>query len=100
MGGFAIAELDFQLVDAILGRFKLLHLGTEPIPISQALVELRNMLAQDSHFTFHDVPGLFGVSTDLLSLSEFMSLRCKNRLYFADASASRGPLSFRGRQLF
>ena len=64
------------------------QLRMKPIAISQTLIELGDMLTQDSHFSFHDVPGLLGVSTGLLSLSEFMRLRCKNRLYFADASAS------------
>ena len=47
MSGFAIAELDFQLVDVLLGRFKLLLLGAAPIPFGQALVELGNMVSED-----------------------------------------------------
>ncbi len=33
MGGFAIAEFDFELVDTVLRRFEVLHLGAEPISI-------------------------------------------------------------------
>ncbi len=99
MGGFPVAEFDFQLVDAVLGRLELLDLGTEPIPVGQSLVELRNVLAQDTHFPFQDLPGLHGVSTGLLRLPEFMRLGCKHRLDVAHAPASGGSFSLRDGQL-
>ncbi len=100
MGGFAIAQLHFQLVDPVLGRLELLDLSAEPISISQTLVELRDMLAQDSHFPFHDLPGLLGVPTSLLRPSEFMRLSCKNCLNVTHASASRDSFCLRVCQLF
>ena len=99
MGGLSIAQFNFQLVDAVLGCFELLDLSAEPISISQALIELRNVLAQDSHFAFHDLPGLLGVPTGLLSASEFMCLGCKNCLDITHTSASCDSFRFRVCQL-
>ena len=100
MGGLSITQFDFEMVHAVLCRLELLDLGAEPIAVSQAFVELGDMVSQHSHFSFHDLPGLLGISTSLLGHFEFMRLRGKYRLHFTHASASRSAFSFSVRQLF
>ncbi len=100
MGGFSIAEFNFELVDTVLYGLELFDLGAEPIPVGQAFVELGNAVTEDAHFLLHDLPGLLGVSRGLLGSFEFMSLRGKHRLHFTHASASCSGFCLRVRQLF
>ena len=50
MAGFTIAQLHFQLMDAVLCRPQLLHLSTESVSVGEAFVELGDMLAQHPDF--------------------------------------------------
>ena len=58
MGRFAITQFNLQLMDAVLSRLELLHLGTEPLLVSEAFVELSDLFTQDTDFFFQDLAGL------------------------------------------
>jgi hypothetical protein len=92
MSSFAIAEFDLQLMHTVLSGLQLLHLGAEPVSIGETLVELRDLFAQDSHFSLHNIPGLLGGPTELLSGVKFIGSSRKNRFDFADPVVAAGKL--------
>ena len=60
MSGFPITQFNFQQMDAILRRFKLLHTDSNLITVCQPLVELSNMVAQDTNLFLQDITSLLG----------------------------------------
>ncbi len=84
MCGFAIAELDFQLMHAALRRLQLLDLGPELVAIRQAFVKLCDLLPQHPAFLFINLARLFRCLTDLLRSAKFIGLSRHSRVDLAD----------------
>ena len=45
MGGFPITERNLQLMDTVMAGFQLFHLGTKPVSIGEAFIELSDVLS-------------------------------------------------------
>ncbi len=91
MSGLPITEFDFQKMDAILCGLELRHLGTQVVPVGEALVELRYMLPQDPDFLIQDLPGL-------LASAKFVSLSSDDRIKLTHLLLYCAFISFQVRQ--
>jgi hypothetical protein len=85
MDSFPIAQFDLQLMHTVSGRFQLLHLGAELVPVGEPFVELGDLVSQNPDFFFQDLLGLFGSLTGLLSPVEFVGLIHRARVELTDA---------------
>ncbi len=94
MGGFPVAELDFQSMHTVLRRLHLLHLSPEVVSISEAFVELGDVLAQDPDFLLQHLLGLFGGLTSLLGSTDFLRLVGNNQIEIAHALTRHIGFSF------
>ncbi len=74
MRGLPVAQLNLQLMHAVLGRLQLLHASPNMIPVSQPLVQVRDLLAQDPDFLLQHPLGLFRGLTGQLGPLEFLHL--------------------------
>ena len=90
MGGLAITQFNFQMVDAVLGRFQLLHLGAEPISIGQALVELGDLFTEDADFFFQNFAGLFSALRGLVGSSKVLGLGFRMSIELTDLPVAVG----------
>ena len=94
MGGFPIAQFDFELMHAILGRLEFLDLGAQAVLVSQAFIQLSDLFTEDTDLFLQDVASLLGGSTGLQGISNFVRLRGRNCIKFFDATVSFGEGPF------
>ncbi|MDR4468801.1 MAG: hypothetical protein MRJ68_10965 [Nitrospira sp.] len=86
MGGFAVAELNFQSMDTVLGCPHLFKLGAVVSSVRH-FVELGDMVAEDPDLFFQDLLSLFGSVTSLLGSTKFLRLVRNNQIEISHALA-------------
>ena len=90
MGRFAITEFDFELVDAVLCRVELFDLGAESITVGQTLVELRDVVAEDTDLFLQDLTSLFSALRGLVGGSQVFGLGLGLSIKYTDPLIALG----------
>src|SRR6478609_7242399 len=88
MGRFAITEFDLQLMHAVSDQFQFLHARSDFIPVSQFLVQLRDLFAQDADFLLLNLAGLLSGPTDLQGIPNFVRLSRRKRIELTDPTVT------------
>ncbi len=89
MSSFAITQFHFQLMDAVLRRFQLLHADSELIPVGQPLIKLGNLVTEDADLFVEHFPGLLSRLTGLLRTAEVIHLDSGARIKCTNSLISR-----------
>jgi hypothetical protein len=88
MGRFTITQFNLQLMDAVSDRFQFLHASSEFIPVSQLLVQLRDLFAQDADFLLLNFAGLLGGPAGFQGVLDFVRLSGRKRIELTDPMVS------------
>ena len=90
MSRFSITEFDFELVDAVLCRVELFDLGAESIAVGQTLVELRDVVAEDTDLFLQDLTGLFSALRGLVGGSQVFGVGLDLGIKYTDPLIALG----------